>query len=283
MGLNDCLNNNTTRYIVMKLFRLLTTVSLSSLAMAVGSWFPALALDLAEINLRLQEIPVFTVTDGGGSPIVANLEEQLYAGVFINPQDAIAFRESVIQENPTFQGQVKVTSASLEEIYALDRQQTSGNTAEESIDFVYVPTAEQITAAENLIPKDAAGQPQFALNGVPLFAVKVRSANATSAENDSAYITLPRTQTNAQGEQVEAGEFVPFFFSQAQAQALAQQYDTVQTQRGNSERTAVLEVHTLEILLDNWERRDDPGLAQIWLVPAPESLEYIRREAQSGS
>ncbi|NEO82682.1 MAG: hypothetical protein F6J87_00220 [Spirulina sp. SIO3F2] len=265
------------------LIRWLTTIGMSSLAMAAGSWFPAIALDLEEINLRLQEIPVFTVTDSDGSPIVANLEEQLYAGVFIYPQDAIAFRDSVIRDNPAFEGQVKVTSASLEEIYALDRQQESLTAAEESIDFVYVPTSNQVNAAESLIPKDADGKPKFALNGVPLFAVKVQSASAIGEENNLAYITLPRTQTNAQGEQVEVGEFVPFFFSREQAQALARQYDAVQTQQGNTDKTAVLEVHTLEILLNNWEDRSDPELAKIWLVPAPESVDYVRRETQSGS
>ncbi|MEM8642685.1 MAG: Tic22 family protein [Cyanobacteria bacterium P01_G01_bin.54] len=262
--------------------RWLTSIGIGGLLMALGSSLPAIALEPEEINRRLQEIPVFTVTDSSGAPLVARVEEQLYAGVFITPQAAIAFRESVVRENPAFADQVRVTPVSLEEIYALDQQQAAlraaanqaPGTAEEPVDFVYVPSPNQVEFAESLIPEN------LEIDGVPLFAVKVNDAGVAANDNSVSYITLPRMMRNAEGALVETGEvFVPFFFSREQAQELARQFDASQERQGNASKTAVLEVHTLEILLDNWERLNEPGLSQIWLVPDPDSLDYVNQGA----
>ncbi|MGB0562881.1 MAG: Tic22 family protein [Spirulinaceae cyanobacterium] len=257
--------------------RWLTSMGIGGLFLALGNALPAIALEPEEINTRLKEIPVFTVTTGDGAPLVARVQAGLYAGVFIDPQDAIAFRNSVIRENPAFGEQVQVTAVSLEEIYALDQQQAAARAAStdsEAVDFVYVPSASQLEFAQSLTPPDTT------IDGVPLFAVKVRTAGANVDANSSAYITLPRTIRNDEGALVETGEeFVPFFFSQEQAQELARQYDASQTRQGNTDKTAVLEVHTLEILLNNWENRNEPGLGQIWLIPDPDSLDYVTRGA----
>jgi hypothetical protein len=250
------------------LIRGLSTIGLLT-GMVLSAAIPAIALEAAEIESRLREVLVFTVTDSGGSPLVARVEGQSYAGVFIDPQDAEAFMARVASGKQELASQIKVTPVTLDEIYNLDRNQNASS-GEEAIDFVYVPSSTDLQVARQLI-NDAENNFQ----GVPLFAVKIQ--NTGEGGNESTYLTLPRRTRNAAGEEVSEN-IVPFFFSQAEAQRLAQQYDNAQTEQGGT-GVAQLEVHSLEVLLQNWEQRDEDALRYIWLVPSSEAIEYIRENA----
>lgn len=221
---------------------------------------PALALTPAEIEERLEAIPVFTVTDENGAPLVARVENQLFAGVFIDPNDADAFRQRVLAGNGNFNGEVQVIPVSMKEIYTIERQRMlaaqNGGASEDDVDFVYIPDQREVELAQTLLPADRE------LQGVPLFAVRVNDpANAAN----SVYLTL---------EQENGEPIVPFYFSKQQADALAERYRESSDLPANSNQVTI-EVSTLELILANWERSNQPGLQQIFLVPSSEALQRV--------
>lgn len=225
----------------------------------LGTMIPALALTQAEIEERLEAIPVFTVTDANGAPLVARVEDQLFAGIFINPSDADAFRQRVMTQNAELSNSVQVIPVSMREIYSIEREraaQAQQNASEDNIDFVYIPEPEQLDLAQSLLP---AGQE---IQGVPLFAVRVSDPNQRG-RNNTVYLTL---------QQEDGTPVVPFYFSKQQADALAQRYRESNPSRGNS-TLVTIEVSTLEIILANWEQSDQPGLEQIFLVPSPAAIQ----------
>lgn len=225
----------------------------------LGTMIPALALTQAEIEERLEAIPVFTVTDANGAPLVARVEDQLFAGIFINPSDADAFRQRVMTQNAELNNSVQVIPVSMREIYRIEREraaQTQQNASEDNIDFVYIPEPQQLDLAQSLLP---AGQE---IQGVPLFAVRVSDPNQRG-RNNTVYLTL---------QQEDGTPVVPFYFSKQQADALAQRYRESNPSPGNS-TLVTIEVSTLEIILANWEQSDQPGLEQIFLVPSPAAIQ----------
>lgn len=225
----------------------------------LGTMIPALALTQAEIEERLDAIPVFTVTDANGAPLVARVEDQLFAGIFINPSDADAFRQRVMTQNAELNNSVQVIPVSMREIYRIEREraaQAQSSPSEENIDFVYIPEQQQLDLAQSLLP---AGQE---IQGVPLFAVRV-SDPSQPGSNNSVYLTL---------QQEDGSPVVPFYFSKQQADALAQRYRESTSLPANS-NAVTIEVSTLEVILANWEQSDQPGLQQIFLVPSPAAIQ----------
>jgi len=221
-----------------------------------GTMIPALALTEAEIEERLEAIPVFTVTDANGAPLVARVEDQLFAGIFINPTDADAFRQRVMSQNAELNNSVQVIPVSMREIYRIEREAAQRNASEENIDFVYIPEQQQLELAQSLLPADQE------IQGVPLFAVRV-SDSSQPGSNNSVYLTL---------QQEDGSPVVPFYFSKQQADALAQRYRESTSLPANS-NAVTIEVSTLEVILANWEQSDQPGLQQIFLVPSPAAIQ----------
>lgn len=238
------------------LTRWLMSIGLASTTL-IGTMFPALALTQAEIEERLESIPVFTVTDANGAPLVARVEDQLFAGIFINPTDADAFRQRVMTQNADLNNNVQVIPVSMREIYRIERERAAQrNAAEENIDFVYIPEQQQLELAQSLLPPDQE------IQGVPLFAVRV-SDSSQPGSNNSVYLTL---------QQEDGSPVVPFYFSKQQADALAQRYRESTALPANS-NAVTIEVSTLEVILANWEQSNQPGLQQIFLVPSPAAIQ----------
>ena len=111
---------------------------------------PALALSAEEVLQKLTPVPVFTITDQNGSPLVASVkkegnENSSVAGVFISKSDADAFVEKLKGENPDLAATVKVVPVSLGEVYEMSQSsQKSG----QKLQFAYVPIRRQVESAK---------------------------------------------------------------------------------------------------------------------------------------
>ncbi|EDX72959.1 Tic22-like family [Coleofasciculus chthonoplastes PCC 7420] len=220
----------------------------------LGGNLRALALTEQQVMEKLQTVPVFTVTDGEGSPLVASIPSQnnqneAVAGVFISQRDAEAFVERLKREKPELGNQVRVVPVSLAEVYQLDQQsQNQPN----GLDFAYIPVQQQVQSAQQLL-----GQGQE-FRGVPLFVAK--------GGQQGGYLTIQQ-----EGQQV-----IPFFFDKEQLQNLVNRF---KEQQPNLASSVQIQVVPLEGIINTLQTQDNPQLEQILLIPSQESLQFLRQSS----
>lgn len=192
----------------MKLFRhcfatigLLGTTLLG--ASLIGS-SPAQAIPETQVIAKLQNIPVYVITDDKGTIVEARKtpsSQVVSTGVFFTEQDARTFVEKNLKpQKPELGKVVKVTPVSLGEIYR--RQQANKNKPQE-LNYVYVPTAQQSASALAILNRS--GQKLTQINGLPVFVATVKSKSGKEDE----YLTFQRDNR----------EIVPIFFSEVALRA----------------------------------------------------------------
>ncbi len=219
-----------------------------------SSWLgtpAAIALTEAEILEKLNSVPVFTVTDGNGAPLVATAQEgtaSSVAGVFISRQDAVNFVDNLKQNNPDLASAVQVTAVSLGEVYQMS-QKAQGNADE--LQFAYVPVEQQVNSAKQLL-----NQQEF--RGVPLFIAKQNTA-------EGGYLTIQS------GEQ----QVIPIFFYKEDLQGMLENFKTQQPDLISS---VEIQVVPLEGLLQTLQEEDNQFLNRIVFIPPRETIEFIRQQ-----
>lgn len=215
---------------------------------------PVLALPQAQVVQKLGPVPVFTITDAKGAPLVASVPKGQnrgsVAGVFISQRDAQAFVEQLKKKNPDLGKSVRVVPVSLGEVYQLDQANKKKSNA---LDFTYVPEQQQVNSALALLQQSGQKVNQF--NGTPLFVAK--------AGQKKGYLTIK--QANQQ--------VIPFFFNKEQLQELL---DRFKQQQPNLASTAEIQVVNLEGVIQALQTRNDAQLNEIMLIPPKASIEYVR-------
>lgn len=204
-----------------------------------------LALPQAEIVEKLKPIPVFTVADSQGAPLVATNEDNVkVAGVFISKQDANNFVNKLKQENPELGKQVQVVPVSLSEIYEISQESAK---QKDGVNFAYVPTKAQVDQAKKISTEYQ--------GGVPLFVAR--------AGDDQGYLTIKQNER----------EVIPFFFEQNQVSKLVESFKQAQPDLASK---VVIEVVPLEGVLAALQEGNDEMLKKIVFWPSQESLEFLR-------
>ncbi len=223
----------------------------------------ALALTNEEVRQRLLPVPVFTITDDQGSPLVAAPSEgepgSPVAGVFISYQDAQDFLNELTAGDPSLEGSVQVVPVSLAEVYDLA---VSMRDQENRLEFVFVPVQQQVEQAVNILRTENPDLNEF--EGVPLFLARSLTSDG------SGYVTI------RQGE----SEVVPMFFSEPDLQQLVSRLAMEQPDLAAS---IEIQVINLEGLISTLETSDNGDLNQIILVPPRESLELLQMLQTGGS
>jgi Tic22-like family len=214
-----------------------------------------LALTEQQVMDRLRPVPVFTITDDRGAPLVASPPEgeegEAVAGVFISEQDAQNFLTTLRQNNPQVAEGVQVVPVSLAEVYQLAQTTQS---EQSSLRFSFVPMDQQVQVAVTLLQES--GQTEQRFNGVPIFLAR------STAENGG-YLTIQ------QGEQ----QVIPMFFVRDELQAML---DRLKEQQPDLASQMSIQVINLEGLIQTLKDSDNAELSQIMLVPPRETIEFIR-------
>ncbi|BAQ60548.1 hypothetical protein GM3708_954 [Geminocystis sp. NIES-3708] len=207
-----------------------------------------LALPQEVIVQKLKPIPVFTIADAQGAPLIAsNDQDGKVAGVFISQQDANGFVQKLKQENPELGKQVQVVPVSLGEIFELSEANAK---QKDAVNFAYVPSKNQVDQAKKLNNQYQAG--------VPLFVAK--------AGDEQGYLTIKQNDQ----------EVIPFFFDQQQVEQLVESFKKSQPNLASSVK---IEVVILEGILDALKQGKDEMLTKIVLWPSKESIEFLRANA----
>jgi hypothetical protein len=210
----------------------------------------SIGLSTKEILAKLDPIPVFTIADEEGAPLVTSGEtEGKVAGVFISEQDANDFVKELKSENPKLAKKVSVVPVSLGEIYKLSQ---ADEDQQDPLDFAYVPEADEVKTAKTIAKEDG----EKYQGGVPLFVAK--------GGKDQGYLTFERD-----GKQV-----IPFFFDKQQLDKLVANFQE-QNPELASNVDVDIEVESLEGVIETLETGKDKVLSQIVLVPSSESIEFL--------
>ncbi|OUC12976.1 MAG: hypothetical protein B0A82_19730 [Alkalinema sp. CACIAM 70d] len=216
-----------------------------------------LALTPEQITQKLSRIPVFTIADSKGAPLVAQppngQKGNPAAGVFLSQKDAQGFLDRLKTQNPDLAKNVKIVPVSMAEVYDLERKSASSKDAK--LEFVYVPTKQQVDSATALLKQSGQKVEQFP--GTPLFAARA------GKDKNKGFLTIQ------QGNQ----SVIPMFFDKEQLQGLL---DRFKQQQPDLAATADIQVFPLEGLLDAMQTQKDPQLEKIVLVPSVEAVQFIQ-------
>lgn len=241
-----------------RLVRLGAAASLVGGALVGSFWMgtlKVLALSPEQIIQKFRPVPVFTITNDQGAPLVAaqnGTQGGAVAGVFITQKDAQTFLDNLKTRNPDLAKTVKVVPVSLAEVYQLD-QASQGKAAKERLNFAYVPSQQQVDLALTLLKQSGQKVEQF--NGTPLFVARGGA--------EKGYLTIQ------QGNRA----VIPMFFKKEELQSLLDRFKQQQPKEAASLEIQVL---NLEGLMDLLKTKNDPQLDQIILIPPQESLDFIR-------
>lgn len=234
----------------------------SVLGSALAGNMQALALPQDQIVKKLDSVPVFTITDPKGAPLVASVnngdKKGSIAGVFISQHDAQAFIERLKKDNPDLAKNVKVVPVSLGEVYQLAE---ANKNKPDHLDFAYVPVQQQVDSATALLHQSGQQQ-QF--KGTPLFVARA------GKDKDKGYLTVQ------EGNQ----QVIPFFFDKEQLQTMVDRY---KQQKPSEAATIEIQPVTLEGVIETLKTGNDQKLNNIVLVPSRESLEFLSSLQQQPS
>ncbi len=214
-----------------------------------------LALTQEQILQKLRPIPVFTIANSQGAPLVASppngQKGNPVAGVFITQQDAQTFLDNLKNKNPDLVKNVRVVPVSLAEVYQLN---VANKDKKDKLDFAFVPSRQQVDTAQTLLKQSGEKNP---FSGTPLFVARGGA--------DKGYLTIQ------QGKET----VIPMFFKKEDLQNLM---DRFKQQDPKVASTLEVQVLNLEGVIEVMRTKNDPQLNQIVLIPPKESLEFIRSQ-----
>ena len=228
-------------------------VSSAIVGSAIIGTLSAIALPQDQIIQKLGPVPVFTITDSKGAPLVASSSDNKkggVAGVFINQQDAVAFVNQLKTKNPELAKTVRVVPVSLGEVYKLDQASAK---KPNSLEFAYVPGKQQVDSAMAILKQ--AGQDEKKFQGTPLFVAK--------AGKEKGYLTVKQADK----------QVIPFFFNKEELQAMLERF---KKQQPDLASTVEIQVVNLEGVIQTMQTRNDTQLDQIMLIPPKESIDFVR-------
>jgi nickel transport protein len=221
----------------------------------------ALALPEAQVMEKLTPVPVFTVTDPQGAPLVASVpgeqnKAQSVAGVFISRKDAQAFVDRLKKDKPDLAQNVQVVPVSLAQIYKLKQENQN---KPDGLNFAFIPAQQQVQAAQTLMGQSGQQQQQF--QGTPLFVAR--------GGKDNGYLTV---QENGQ-------PIIPFFFDKEQLQGMVERF---KQQKPDLASTVRVEAVSLEGVLYTLQTSNNKELDNIVIVPSQEALSFLRSLPAAG-
>lgn len=225
------------------------------LTTVVGQTLKVLALPTEEVVKILQGIPVFTIADGQGAPLVAVDNNKKITGIFVSQQEAQKFFQQLKKDKPDIANKVSVQPVSLGEVYKLA---IANANKPDALNFAYVPVPTEINAATQILT--AAGQKYQ--GGVPLYVAR--------GGKEQGYLTIQQNN-----EQV-----IPFFFEAKQIQDMVARF---KKDKPDLASTVKIEVVPLENVMSTLQQSDDKMLKSIRLVPSEESLKFIQTAIQNQS
>lgn len=229
-----------------------------SLPLVTAVTAPVQALPEAQILAKLQEIPVFTITDKNKNLLQQSVgkapNNKLFSPVYMELSDAQTFLTKLKKDGSANGKLAQVTIVPLSAVY---KMQIESEKKPNAINFLLFPTEQQVKNANILNKKPY----QFnALYPVPLFMVAIKQNNK--------YVTI------------QQNKLTPLFFDKQQAQ---QWLTRVKKADPKLVAQAEIKVNYLHNVLKDFKDKNYPEQQQLTLVPSTKNVEIIRKLQASQS
>ena len=238
----------------------LATVTTLACAIALSPTFRAEALTEAQALEKLNGIPVFTITDEKGTPVLGSLPKQSNSPAsdkqlllfFLSPSDAQKMVDQIKTSNPALGSKARVISRSMQDAYQIIKSNT-----EKKIAFQIIPDKASIDSARSILT--AQGKPADKLPSVPVFFA------VSGKDKQAGLLTIEQN-----GKQL-----VPFFFDPKDLQGLI---DRVKTQQPEIASTTKIQVTSLSQVLESMitnANKPNPDAEKFIFVPSRTAVEQI--------
>ncbi len=233
-------------------------LAISAIALVnITTTLRAEALTEAEVLERLKVIPVFTITDASGTPLLGSVPNQPTGEnkpnqvllFFLNPDDAQATLNQIKKNNPNLGSKARIVTRSMNDAYEVIKK----NQDKKLVAFQIVPTKASVESARTLLASQ--GQSTAKLPNVPIFF-------AMDGKNQ-ALLTIEK----------DGKKFVPFFFDQKDLQSLI---DRAKQQQPELAGTTKIQVTSLFQVLDSMVTTKDnkPAADTEFFTFVPSSAAY---------
>lgn len=213
----------------------------------------AVALPPQEVTQRLQSVPVFTITDAQGRPLLGSESAQQKGKMglfFFSQPEAQSLLDKIKAKDPKVAKTARITTVGLDKAYELSQKNLQEAT------FRFVPQAKQVQAAVKILQTQGNKVEQF--NRTPLFF-------ATAGEKQG-YLTIQ------QGQQ----QIIPLFLSKDDLDGLLGQ---LKQQNPKLAATAKVGVGSFEEVVKLMKEQEGPELKQVALIPSKESIQFVQTQS----
>jgi hypothetical protein len=234
-------------------------VAIGLVSSAVLAVQPTHALSDAQIIEKLQSIPVITLTDKSGSPLVAQLNDKqkgLYTEVYLGQKEVKATLQRLQNTNPAIAKQLQIRVVTLGEVY----KSQIANSGDKKLNVLVVPSEMQVKSAISLLRKSDPNKTQQ-FDGVPLF--------VGVAGKPKGYVSINSIQ--------EKKRIIPIFFDKEQLQVVL---DKFKKDQPTLAPTTEIQVISLDSLLTQMRAKNEPFYSQIVLARPREMAEYVQQQAK---
>jgi hypothetical protein len=263
---------------------ILGIASASLIGPSIGRQMSALALPEPQVMQILSSVPMFMITNAEGKPLAATVPNpqdktkqiQVYS-FFVNPQDAQQVVESLRTSKPDVGRVARVTPTALSGVVQFAMQNAKQPNSTVGVEIV--PNRAQLNSAIEILRQsgtliDKGGQlttkdgKPFQVSTPVFFVADSKTSNPLGAETT--------VKENGQDKKVR---FVPFYFNRQEAQTVLEQSRKQDPALASSTKIDVVMLDTVVATLMN---SNDPTVSQFQLVPSRESIEFIKRQPNSG-
>lgn len=220
------------------------------------------AMTEAQVLERLSGVPVFTITDDKGAPLLATNKQAGDSQIllfFLNPNDAQSMLKQVQTTNPDLGKKARVIVRSMNDAYRVIKENK-----DKKLSFQIVPSKSSLESARALLTVN--GKPPEQLPNIPVF---FAVGNTSGQEG---LLTIEQ-----QGKQ-----FVPFFFEQSD---LKNMIDNAAKGQPNIAKNAKIQVANLFNVLDSMVTTDknkpSPDVEKFTFIPSRAAYEWIIKNQNS--
>lgn len=242
---------------IKSLLKLATVVGVvGAIMVAPIANLPAEALTEAQAFERLNSIPVFTITDDKGNPLLGSQKnganQQQILLFFLNPDDAKSMLGQIKSTNPELGGKAQVIVRSMNEAIQVIKKND-----DKKIAFQIVPSKSSIDSARSILT--AQGKPVDKLPNLPVFFA------TGGKDKEQGLLTIEQN-----GKQL-----VPFFMDQKDLQAMI---DRAKQQQPNMASNTTIQVTSLLQVVDSMVTKDNkanPDAERFTFIPSKAAFQYI--------
>ena len=242
-------------------------------AIAVSPMFTLKAEALTEVQVleRLGSIPIFTITDDKGSPLLGSVPQQPNTKpddsqvlfFFLGPDEAQSMLDQVQKSNPEVGKKAQIIVRSMSDALQLIRQNK-----DKKVVFQFRPAKASVDSTRTILTAQGVAADKIQIPVVPVFFA------IGGAANNQGLLTMSIDQ-NGKKEQV-----VPFFLDKSDLQNLLDRASKDQPEITKVTKIQVTSLFDVMGSMVSKDNKPNPEVDSFQFVPSRTSFEYILKNSK---